>query len=98
MNVKIQSVKFDADKKLLDFIEAKIAKLNKFYDKIVSADVILKLNKDEEIGNKCVIVTLDVPSAKLVSEKQTKSFEESFDECMDALKRQLEKHKEKFDK
>ncbi len=96
MDVNIQSVKFDADQKLLDFVEAKSAKLNRFFDRISSVDVILKLSKDEEVGNKIAVVTLTVPGDTLVSEKQAKSFEEAFDEAIDALKKQLEKYKAKF--
>lgn len=95
MKVNIQSVKFDADQRLLDFIEAKADKLNRFFDRINGMDVILKLAKDEDQGNKIVVVTLDVPGDKLVSEKQSKTFEESYDECIDALKKQLEKYKSK---
>ena len=36
MNVKIQSVKFDADKKLIDFIENKMAKLDRFVERAIS--------------------------------------------------------------
>lgn len=95
MKAIIQSVKFDADQKLLDFIEVKTDKLNRFFDRINSIDVILKLAKDEDFGNKVVVITLDVPGDKLVSEKQSKSFEESCDECVDALKKQIEKYKAK---
>ncbi len=95
MNVNIQSVKFDADQKLIDFIEAKTEKLNRFSDKISSVDVILKISKDEDTGNKVVVVTLDMPGDKLVADKQSRSFEESFDHCVEALKKQLEKYKSK---
>ena len=95
MKVNVQSVKFDADQKLLDFIDAKADKLNRFFDKINSADVILKISKDVDLGNKVVIVTLDVPGDKLVVEKQSHSFEESYDHCIDGLKKQLEKYKSK---
>lgn len=96
MKVNIQSVKFDADRKLLDFIEAKAAKLDRFYDHINSLDVILKLSKDEVAGNKVAIISLDVPGDTLISEKHSKSFEESVDDCIDAIKKQLEKHKSKI--
>ncbi len=93
MNVKIQSVKFDADKKLLDFIEAKLNKIERFTDKITSANVTLKLDKDDEHGNKIALIELEVPGESLVAERQTKSFEESVDSAIDALKKQLEKYK-----
>lgn len=96
MKVNIQSIKFDADHKLLNFIESKASKLSRFYDRINNVDVILKLSKDEVMGNKVAIVSLEVPGDTLVSEKHSKSFEESIDECLDALKKQLEKHKSKL--
>lgn len=94
MNIKIQTLKFDADQKLTDFIENKLNKLDKFADGITAADVILKLEKDNEHGNKVAVITLDVPGDKLVAEKQCKSFEESVDLCIDALKKQVSRRKE----
>lgn len=96
MNVKIQSVKFDADKKLIDFTEGKLAKLERFAEDVILADVIMKLDKDNDNGNKVVNVRLEVPGDVLVSESRSKSFEESVDECIDALRKQIEKRKGKF--
>ena len=98
MNVLIQSVKFDADKKLTDFIEQKISKLDRFFDNVISAKVTLKLDKDHENGNKMAVIVLDVPGNELVAERKCKSFEEAVDECIDALKKQIEKHKDRFNK
>lgn len=95
MNVKIQSVKFDADKKLIDFIDAKMAKLEKFSENAVAAEVILKVDKDHEKGNKVATIRLEVPGSYLVADFRSTSFEESVDECIAALKKQLEKHKNK---
>lgn len=95
MNMNIQSVKFDADKKLLDFVEMKLSKINKFSDKITKADVILKIDKDVEVGNKVAFMEIHVPGDILVAERRSKSFEESVDECVDAIKKQLSKYKEK---
>ena len=98
MNVKIQSVKFDADKKLIEFIENKMAKLERFVDRATGAEVNLKIDKDPEQGNKVATIKIEVPTETLVAEHQSKSFEEAIDEAIDALKKQLEKHKEKFAK
>lgn len=98
MNVQIQSVKFDADKKLLDFVETKLAKLDRFVERTTGADVILKLDKDPERGNKVAVIRLEVPGNDLVAEHRSASFEESIDAAIDALKKQIEKHKERFDK
>ena len=98
MNVQIQSVKFDADRRLVDFVEAKMAKMDRFAERPTGAEVILKLDKDHEKGNKVATVTLHMPGEDLVAEHRSKAFEESVDEAIDALKRQLEKFKGKFEK
>ena len=98
MNVQIQSVKFDADKKLLEFVENKMAKLDRFADRSTGAEVVMKLDKDHDRGNKVATITLHMPGEDLGADHRSKSFEESVDEAIDALKRQLEKFKGKFDK
>lgn len=98
MNVQIQSVKFDADKRLIDFVEAKMAKLDRFAERSTGADVILKLDKDHEKGNKVATITLHMPGEELVAEHRSKVFEESVDEAIDALKRQLDKFKARNEK
>ena len=98
MNVQIQSVKFDADKKLIEFVENKMSKLERFTDRATGAEVILKLDKDFEKGNKVATITLHMPGEDLVACHQSKDFEESVDEAIDALKRQLDKFKAKFEK
>ncbi|MFI3288872.1 MAG: ribosome-associated translation inhibitor RaiA [Rikenellaceae bacterium] len=95
MDVKIQSVKFDADVKLLAFVEAKMGKLERFADRATGSDVIMKLDKDHEKGNKVVTITLRVPGEELVAESRAKSFEEAVDNSIDALKKQLERVKDK---
>lgn len=91
MDVKIQSVKFDADKKLLDFVESKMNKLDRFAEAAIGAEVIMKLDKDNDRGNKVVTIRLEMPGGVLVAESRSKSFEESVDECVPALKKQIEK-------
>lgn len=98
MNVQIQSVKFDADRKLVEFVEAKMAKLDRFADCSTGADVILKLDKDQELGNKVATITLHLPGEDLVACHRSRAFEESVDEAIDALKKQIDKFKAKFEK
>ena len=95
MNVKIQSVKFDADIKLIEFVETRMAKLGRFAESATSIEVTLKLEKDNEKGNKVASIKLEMPGNELFAEHKSKSFEESIDENIDALKKQIEKYKEK---
>ena len=95
MNVQIQSVKFDADRKLVEFVERKMSKLDRFADRATGAEVIMKLDKDDEKGNKVVTITLHMPGNDPVAEGRAVSFEEAVDTAVDALKRQLEKFKDR---
>jgi len=98
MNIKINAVKFDADKKLEDFIETKLHKLNKIYDDIVGVEVFLKVDNTPATENKITEIKIDLPGNELFAKKQCKSFEEATDTALLALKRQLKKHKDKIRK
>ena len=94
MEVKIQSVKFDASKQLIEFVEKKMSRLERFENNSTGVDVILKLDKDDEKGNKLALVTLHVPGGDIVSEQRARTFEEAVDLALDAVKRQIEKRKD----
>lgn len=93
MNVQIQSVKFDAGKQLVEFIQSKMAKLERFAEP-TSAEVVLKLDKDPEKGNKIAVITLHIPGGDMRAESRARTFEEAVDDAIDSIKRQIEKHKE----
>lgn len=95
MTVKIQSIHFNADKKLLSFIEERMGKLTQVYNEIISSDVTLKLDNASDDENKIAEIRLHIPGNDLFAKKQCKSFEEAIDTCIDALKSQVKKHKEK---
>jgi len=95
MNIQIHSVRFDADKKLIDFVHQKIGKLTQYGEEIVNAEVYLRLDKDQERENKISEIKLDLPGGPLFAKKQSKTFEEATDEAVDALKKQITKHKQK---
>ena len=95
MNIQIHSVRFDADQKLIDFVHLKLEKLTQFDEDIVNAEVYLRLDKDQERENKISEIRLELPGGPLFAKKQTKSFEESTDEAMEALIKQITKHKQK---
>lgn len=95
MDIKIHSIHFDADKKLIDFINNKVKKLIQFYDNIIGAEVFLRLENDQTSENKLVELRLDIPGNDVFAKKKSKSFEESIDNCIEAIKRQLTKFKEK---
>ena len=98
MNIQIHSVKFDADKKLIDFVSQKVSKLKQYSEDIVSVEVFLRLDNDQEKENKISEIKLEYPGGPLFAKKQSKSFEESTDLVVDALKKQITKHKDKLKK
>lgn len=94
MEIKIKSLKFDADQKLVAFVEKKVSKLEKFYDGVETVDVILSLLPDPE--NKNAKIQIHVPGQELVIEKSAKTFEDAVTECADAMKEKLTRFKEKL--
>lgn len=95
MEVKIQSIHFDATEKLQAFIQKKMEKIGKYSDDVLSAQVVLKVEKPEATKNKNTSIMLFVKKDKLFCEKVCDTFEEGIDLCVETLLRQLDKYKEK---
>ena len=95
MTTNIQSVHFDADKKLIDFATEKVNKLTLLFDGLISCDIILRLDKASTNENKVAEIKFQAKGQELFSKKQSLSFEESIDLACEALKTQIKKHKEK---
>lgn len=96
MDIQVHSIHFTADKKLIDFINEKVSKLELFFDNIISCEVFLRLDKSTDGDNKVAEVKILLPGKELFAKKQCKSFEEATDSSVDALKKQVEKHKAKI--
>ncbi len=98
MNVNIKAVHFRADKKLESFIEKKIQKLSGLHEGLMGSEVILKLDNTDTRENKIAEIRLNLKGEKLFAKKQSRTFEESTDQAVDALKKQIEKYKGRFKK
>jgi len=96
MDIRITSVKFDADKKLIDFINNKVTKLGRFFDAIIAVDITLSLLPDHQ--NKKASMRAEIPGNDIIVERNCESFEEAVSLCVDILKEQLIKTKEKMRK
>lgn len=92
MKLQVQSIHFDADIKLINFIQRKVDKLETFYDRLVDGEVFLRLN-NEGIENKTVEIKLNVPGTQLFAVEKAKSFEAAADLATEALRNQLKKFK-----
>ncbi len=95
MKMNVQAVNFNADQKLIDFLQKKLDKLDHFYDKIIDGDVYLKLDNNHSKENKIVEIRLNIPGNDLIVKKECTSFEEAADQATEVLGRQLKKRKEK---
>jgi putative sigma-54 modulation protein len=95
MKLQVHSIHFNADGKLINFIQRKLDKLETFYDRLVDGEVFLRLN-NEGIDNKTVEIKLKVPGSLLFAKEQARSFEAATDMATDALKMQLKKFKNKI--
>ncbi len=96
MKVKVHSIRFDADKKLLEFVQGRVDRLEHFYDKIINSEVFLRVDKSSNTVNKVAEIKMNIPGKELFAKKKCKSFEEATDTAVEALRRQLKKHKQKL--
>ncbi len=95
MRVITQSVNFNADGKLIDFVQKRLDKLELFYDKVISSEVFLKVENTSLKENKIVEIKMMVPKDRFLVKKQCKSFEEAVDSACGSLERKLVKKKKK---
>lgn len=96
MDIKVNSVNFTADQKLIAFVNEKVNKLQLFFDNIIVGEVFLKVDKDQEKENKLAEIKILLPGKELFAKKQCKTFEEATDLAVEALRRQVRKHKGKL--
>jgi putative sigma-54 modulation protein len=96
MNLKLQSIHFDADRKLVSFIQGKIEKLSRFYEGIVDGEVVLRLDNHKNLENKVILIKVNVPGGEFVAKENRKTFEEATTHAVENLSNQIKKHKEKI--
>lgn len=95
MKVDVHAVNFTVDRKLVDFIQERMDKLEKYYDRVVSADIFLKVERTSDKENKAVEIKINVPGDDFLVKKQCKTFEEAVELSAESLERLLVKRKEK---
>lgn len=96
MNVNIQTVHFNADTKLIDYVKRKLDKLNLFSDRIIQVNVFLKLdNVVHAVKDKIAEIRVHIPRHNFFVKSTSKSFEESFDDAFDSLVTQIKRNKER---
>ncbi|HSC55402.1 MAG TPA: ribosome-associated translation inhibitor RaiA [Phnomibacter sp.] len=97
MTLNIQSVRFDADEKLHEFVKRKISKLSTYHDRIIKVEVFLKLdNVVHTIKDKVAEIKVSIPRNEIFVKSSSKSFEESFDNAFESVCVQIKRKKEKM--
>ena len=91
----MSSLKFDADKDLLEFVQKKADKLDTFYDQIIDGEVSMKVENSDERLNKVVEMKVNIPGSSMFAKEKNKSFEAAVDDAVEAIRRQIKKHKGK---
>lgn len=98
MKLRIQSVNFDATEKLQEYISKKVSKLEKFFDEIMNVEIYLKVVKPESATNKEAEIKVSMPNVDFFASKTCDTFEEAADLSLEAIEKQIRKHKEKLTK
>ncbi len=96
MKTQIQSIHFDATEELQNFIQEKIDKMDKIYNRIESCNIILKLDKNDQAQNKVVEINMVIPGYRLFASDQSETFETAMNRVVEEMESQLHKHKDKM--
>ncbi|PCJ81583.1 MAG: ribosomal subunit interface protein [Flavobacteriales bacterium] len=96
MKVNVHSIHFDADKKLVDYVNKKVNKLDNYFDGIVGGDVYLKLDNSGDKANKITEIKINMPGKELFAKRQNKTFEEAVNSAVEAIRRQVSRYKGKL--
>jgi putative sigma-54 modulation protein len=94
MQIQITARHFTASAKLQEHVQTKLSKLEKFYDGITDARVILSQPGGPVEFN--AEVTLNVYKQALVAESKDSSYELALDGCVERLRRQLKRYKDRL--
>ncbi|MGV3460502.1 MAG: ribosome hibernation-promoting factor, HPF/YfiA family [Flavobacterium sp.] len=95
MKVNVHAVNFNVDRKLVGYVQERLNKLEKYYDKVVYSDVFFKLDNNNAKENKIAEIKINVPGDEFIVKKQCKTFEEAVEQCADSMERLLMKRKQK---
>jgi len=97
MNISVKSVHFHADEKLLNYVDQKLSRLNRYFDRAVEAEVHLKLqDTGGPIHEKIAEVKIHVPGGWMMDKRSGRTFEAAITASTEALKRQLTRYKERM--
>lgn len=97
MQVIISGKGMDLTEAIKDYVEKKIASLDKFYDNILRAEVVVGLEARHQLKGKNFVCEckLIVPGNNLFASKEEINLYKAIDKVRDYLEEELKKHKVK---
>jgi putative sigma-54 modulation protein len=96
MVINFQTTNFKADSKLREFIESKLLKMEKLYNRVLNATVYLKVNKASNKQNKVIEIKINLPESQIFVSESDQTFETATDKAMNALTNQMAKVKSRI--
>lgn len=93
MNLKIIERKYNATEKMKEKMELKLKKFDKIFDFESDVQLVLTKEKEREICE----ITIFYKDTIFRVEETTRDMYESFDECIENLKKQIRKYKTKLE-
>ncbi|NGP76271.1 ribosome-associated translation inhibitor RaiA [Balneolaceae bacterium YR4-1] len=85
---------FDASKELHTYAVDAVQKLDQFYDRIVTCDIILQPVPDDENPQQAEL-NVKVPQKLINAKEKASSYEKAINDVVDNVSRQLKKYKDK---
>lgn len=98
MKIQTQAIQFKADGKLIERIHSKLEKMERLFDRIINANVHMKLENSGQVRDKVMEIQLYVPGSTLVASATDKTFESALDSATASLKKQLIRYKDRLRK
>lgn len=95
MKINLKALKFNAKDHLKEFVTEKVSKLERFDDKILSAEVTLSIQDGKHVDNKQCDIRLIVPGNDHIAKSTGESFEEAVLKSVEILQNVLQRKKEK---
>jgi len=91
MHINITARRFTLNDDLRDYVEKEVGGLERFYEGMLKADVVLGWEKRTRV----VEISINVNGAVLVSHDRSENMKKSVDSAVEKMERQIKKHKDK---
>lgn len=96
MKINMEYDSFTASPSVVSFVEQKVGKLDRYFDRIIDASVLLKNDAGKTKNPDICEIRLNVPNDTLFASGEGENIERAIVSAADAVSSQLKRHKEKM--